>query len=51
MNALSLLDAVDVLVIEFWNLNFICNLMLGIWEFLFLISRLIRIAINVFILF
>jgi hypothetical protein len=24
-----------VLVIEYWNLRFICNLVLGIWDFRF----------------
>jgi len=30
---LSSSQAKRVLVIEYWNLRFICNLVLGIWDF------------------
>ena len=28
------ITVVDVLVIEYWNLKFICNLVLEIWDFM-----------------
>ena len=27
-------NVVEVLVIEYWNLNFICDLVLDIWDFI-----------------